>query len=58
MGNSSAQKLHTNLVSKREILGSMAKGTHDFKRMESMLKAVDQKREIDLSRVKSRLGVV
>ena len=36
----------------------MAEGTRDYKRLESILKKKDQKREKDLSRVKGRLDTV
>ena len=49
--------LHTNLVSESKILGNMAEGTHDYKRLESMFKESDQKRKNDLLRVECHLGL-
>ena len=37
------------------ILGSMAKGTRDFKKLEGMIKKVDQTREKDSTRIDANL---
>ena len=43
------------MVSERVILGSMAEGTRDFKKLEGMIKEVDQRREKDSARIDAAL---
>ena len=43
------------MVSEQAVLGIMAEGTRDYKRLESMLKEVEQNREKDMSRIEGML---